>query len=67
MNWVEGQRKKGWPKRTWRKQVDEEGVKFGLRIDDALFRSMLSVSVNQFAAGLICICSPSVVGDSTRF
>ena len=30
-----GQRKKGRSKRTWRKQVEEEGVKVGLRREDA--------------------------------
>ena len=33
---VEGQRKKGRPKRTCRKPVEEEGVKVGLRREDAL-------------------------------
>ena len=28
---VEGQRKKGRPKKTWRKQVEEESMKVGLR------------------------------------
>ena len=32
---VEGKRKKGWPKRTWRKQVAEECVKVGLSRKDA--------------------------------
>ena len=49
---VEGQRKKGRLKRTWRKQVEEESVKVGLRREDALFRSKLSVDFNQTAAGL---------------
>ena len=35
---VEGQRKKGRPK-TWKKQVEEESVKVGLRREDALCRS----------------------------
>ena len=34
---VEGQRKKGRPKRTWKKQVEEESVKVGLKREDALF------------------------------
>ena len=34
---VEGQRKKGRPKRTWEKQVEEESVKIGLRREDALY------------------------------
>ena len=33
---VEGQRRKGRPKRTWKKQVEEESVKVGLRREDAL-------------------------------
>ena len=33
---VEGQRKKGRPKRTWKRQVGEESVKVGLRRQGAL-------------------------------
>ena len=33
---VEGQRKNGRPKRTWKNQVDKESVKVGLRWEDAL-------------------------------
>ena len=33
---AEGQRKKGWPKRTWKRQVEEESMKIGLRREDAL-------------------------------
>ena len=36
---VEGQRKKGRSKRTWKKLVEEESVIVGLRREDALFRS----------------------------
>ena len=49
---VKGQRKKGSPKRTWKRQVEEESVKVGLRREDALWRSMWSVSINMIAAGL---------------
>ena len=49
---VDGQRKKGRPKRTWKRQVEEESVKVGLRREDALCRSKWSVGVNQIAAGL---------------
>ena len=49
---VEGQRKKGRPRRTWRKQVGEESVKVGLRRKDALCRSKWSADVNQISAGL---------------
>ena len=43
---VEGESKKGRPKRTWKKQVEEESVKVGLRREDALCRSKWSVGVN---------------------
>ena len=33
---LEGQRKKGRLKRTWKEQVEEERVKVGLRREDAL-------------------------------
>ena len=49
---VEGQRKKGRPKRTWKKQVEEESMKVGLRRKDELCRSKWSVGVNKIAAGL---------------
>ena len=35
---VDGQRKKGRMKRTWKKQVEEESVNVGLRRQDALCR-----------------------------
>ena len=49
---VEGQSKKGRPKRTCKKQVERESMKAGLRMEDALGRSKWSVGVNQIAAGL---------------
>ena len=36
---VEGERKKGRSKRTWKKQVEEESGKVGLRRKNALCRS----------------------------
>ena len=48
---VEGQRKKGRPKMTWKRQVEEENMKVGLRRKDALCRSMWSVGINKVAAG----------------
>ena len=38
--------------RTWKKQVEEESMKVGLRREDAPCRSMWSICVNQIAAGL---------------
>ena len=64
---VEGQRKKGRPKRMWKKQVEEESMKVGLRRKDALYRTKWSVVINKIAAGLRCIWPPSFVGDTTRF
>ena len=64
---VEGQRKKGRPKKTWKKEVEEESRKVGLRRKDALCRSNWSVCVSQIAVGLKRIWSPSLVGDTTRY
>ena len=33
---VEGQGRKGWPKRRWKKQVADESMKVGMRREDAL-------------------------------
>ena len=49
---VECQRKKGMPKRMWNEQVVDEGMKDGLRRNDALCCSKWSVDVNKIAAGL---------------
>ena len=48
----EGQRKKWRSKRTWKKQVEEESVKLGLRMEDAHCQSKFCVAINQIAAGL---------------
>ena len=44
---VESQRKKGRPRWTCKKQVEEVSVKVGLGREDALCRSKWSVGVNQ--------------------
>ena len=49
---IGGQRKKFGLKGTWKRQVVEESVKVGMRLEDALCRSRWSVGVNQIAAGL---------------
>ena len=48
---VEGRWKKSRPKRTWKKQVDEESVEVGLRREDALCRSKWSVAQIRFLLG----------------
>ena len=49
---VQGQRKTWRPKMTWKKQIEEECVKIGLRREYALFRSNWGAGINQIAAGL---------------
>ena len=49
---VEGQRKIGRLMVKWKRQVEEDGVKVGLRRKDALCRSKRSVGMNNIAAGL---------------
>ena len=49
---VKGQRKTGRPKRMWKKQVEEESMKVGLRRKDALCRSWSSLDVKKIAAWL---------------
>ena len=55
---VEGQIKKWRPMRTWRKEVEKESVKVGLRMEDALCRSKWSVGANQIAIRLRWIWPP---------
>ena len=38
--------------KTWKKHVEEESMKVGMRRDNALCRSKWSVGVNQIAAVL---------------
>ena len=49
---VEGQRKKGRPKSTWKKHVEEKSVKIGLGREDAFCQSKWSACENQIAAML---------------
>ena len=51
----------------WKKQVEEESMKVGLRRKEALCHSKWSVFVNKIAAGLRWIWPPSLIGDTTRF
>ena len=49
---VEGQRKKGRLKNTWKKQVDEKSMKVCLRREDTLCQSKWNICVNKISAGL---------------
>ena len=63
---VDGQRKKGRPKRIWKKRVNEESIKVGLKRKDLLCHSKWSVSINRIAVGLRRIWPPSHIVDNTR-
>ena len=47
--YVERQRKKGMPKRTWKKKVKEESTKIGLIRENAFLQSNWSVGFNLIA------------------
>ena len=64
---AEDQREKVSPKRTWKRQVEKESVKVGLRREDILCRSKWSFGVNMNDAGLKLIWSPSLVEILLRF
>ena len=49
---VSGKRKRGQPKKTWKKQVDEETEKIGLKKEDALNRNKWRDGVQAIADGL---------------
>ena len=49
---MEGERTKWRSKKTWKKQVEIESVKVGLRRKDALCRSQWVAGVNQIAGWL---------------
>ena len=49
---VSGKRKRGRPKKTWKKQVEEETAKIGLKKDDALRRDKWRDGVRAIAEGM---------------
>ena len=49
---VSGQRKRGRPKKTWKKQVEEEIEKIGLKKENASDRSKWRMGVNKIAVRL---------------
>ena len=48
---VTGKRKRGRPKKTWKKQVEEETEKVGLKKEDALRRDKWRDGVREIAEG----------------
>ena len=55
---VNGPRKRGRPKQTWKKQVEENIKKIGLRVEEATDRARWREEVRAIAAGMRCIRSP---------
>ena len=57
---VYGQRKRGRPKMTWKRQVEESVKKVGLKIEEAADRTKWREGVRAIAEGMRCIRPPSV-------
>ena len=57
---VNGKRKRGRPKITWRRQVEESVEKVGLKIEKAADRTRWREGVRAIAEGMRCIRPPSV-------
>ena len=57
---VNGQRKRGRPKMTWKGQVEESVKKVGLKIEEAADRTRWREGVRAIGEGMRCIRPPSV-------
>ena len=57
---VNGQRKRGRSKMTWRSQVEESEKKVGLKIEEAADQRRWRKGVRATAEGMRCIPPPSV-------
>ena len=56
---VNGPRKRGRPKQIWKKQVEENIKKIGLRVEEATDRARWREGVGAIAEGMRCIRPPS--------
>ena len=61
---VNGQQKRGRPKMTWRRQVEESVNKVGLKIEEAAYRTRWREGVRVIAEGMRCI--RPLFGDKER-
>ena len=52
---VNGQRKRGRPKQTWKRQVEESLKKIGLRVEEATDRARWREGVRAIAEVMRCI------------
>ena len=59
---VNGKRKRGRPKMTWRRQVEESVEKVGLKVEEAADRTRWREGVRAIAEGM----SPAIFGDEKR-
>ena len=57
---VNGQRKRGRPKMTWKRQVEESVKKVGLKIEEAADRTRWRGGVRAIAEGMRCMRPPSL-------
>ena len=57
---VNGQRKRGRPKQTWKRQVEESMKKIRLEVEEARMLSRWREGVRAIAEGMRCIRPPSV-------
>ena len=57
---VNGQRKRGRPKMTWKRQVEDSVKKVGLRTEEAADRARWTEGMRAIAEGMGCIRPPSV-------
>ena len=63
---VSGQRKRGKPKQTWRKQVEESVKRIGLEVEEAENRTSGKEGVRAIAEGMRCIRPPSTKTKTHR-
>ena len=63
---VNGQRKRGWPKMTRKRQMEESVTKVGLKIEEAADRTRWREGVRAIAEGMRCIRPPSVTRKKTN-
>ena len=57
---VNGERKRGWPKMTWKRQVEECVKKVELKFEEAADRMRWREGVRAIAEEMRCIWPPSV-------
>ena len=63
---VNGHRKRGQPKMTWKKQVEESVKKVGLKIEEVADRTRWREGMRAIAEGIRCIRPPSVTRKETN-